>query len=238
MRQAPFAIAGGVVITSIGWTLHLGTAPDPFAPGAALTVALGLVLISVIDAAGLLLSRGRWSRWLGCIIAGGESALFVITEVTAIGIASLALTGIFLVGLTGPWLNGWIRQRAAADSPGTRPLAVVFALLALLPAVGIASPSGLSTWRGILGGTAVLLVWSYARAQLWSLWAVRLALPIISIPAVLSTPIVGAVLLAGIVLVASTAAWTRESLLAVNPLLDRLPGARVGTAMNPWTDEA
>ena len=237
MSRAPFVIAGSVVAASIGWTIHLASEPDPFAADAALTVALGLVVISVIDAAGLLLSRGRWSRWLGYAIAGGEGTLFVLTEGTATGVVAIAVTGVALVGLAGPWLDGWIRARQAAEGPGPRPLTVVFGLLALLPAVGVASPSGLSAWHGVLGGAAVLLVWSYSRALLWALWAVRLGLPFISIPAIVSSPWGGAVLLAAITFVTSAAAWARESLLAVNPLIDRLLGPRVGTAMVAPTDD-
>lgn len=230
MSRAPQIIAAGVVAASLAWTVHLGTAPDPFAADAGLTVAVGIVVLSVIDAAGILLSRGRWSRWLGYALLAAEGALFLITELSPTSVVAVALTGSSLVGLSGPWLDGWLRRRPAAEGPGPRPLGVVFGLLAVLPVIGLASPSGLTTWHGVLGGAAVLLVWSYARAQLWALWAIRLVLPFIAAPAVLQSPWGGGALLAALVVVVTALAWTREALLAVNPLMDRLPGPRIGTA--------
>ncbi len=238
MSRAPQAIAAGMVAASIAWTIHLGAAPDPFAADAGLTVALGFVLFSVIDAAGILLSRGRWSRWLGYVLLGGEAGLFVATDVTAAGVVGIAVTGVTLIGLAGPWLDGWIRKRPAAEGPGPRPLGVVFGLLALVPAVGIAAPSGLSAWHGVLGAAGVLLAWSYGRAQLWALWATRLTLPLIAIPAAIQSPWGGAAALMALVATITAFAWTREALLAVNPLMHRLPGPRVGTTAAKGSSDA
>ena len=148
------------------------------------------------------------------------------------------MTGVTLIGLAGPWLDGWIRKRPAAEGPGPRPLGVVFGLLALVPAVGIAAPSGLSAWHGVLGAAGVLLAWSYSRAQLWALWATRLTLPLIAIPAAVQGPWGGAAALLALVAMITAFAWTSEALLAVNPLMDRLPGPRLGSAAAKGSPDA
>ncbi len=115
MNRAPILVAATVPVASIAWTIHLATAPDPFAVDAGLTVAVGLVIFSVVDAAGIVLSRGRWARWLGHTIVAAEGALFVITDGAATSYIAVALSAAAVVGLTGPWLDGWIRQRPSAE---------------------------------------------------------------------------------------------------------------------------
>jgi hypothetical protein len=105
---------------------------------------------------------------------------------------------------------------------------VVLALgsLGLVTAVGVASPSGLDAGHGVLGGAGVLLAWAYARAQLWALWALRLALPAIAVGAVVGSPWPGRIMLIALVATLVALAWRREARLAVQPLPDRLPSPR------------
>jgi hypothetical protein len=227
MSRAPYVIVAGIVAASIAWTIHLGGEPDPLAIDSALSIAVGLVVFSVIDAAGLLLSRGRWARRLGFVLTASGAALFVLTELTVMSLAALALSGLSLLGLAGPWLDGWIRKRPAAGGPGVKPLGVVFGLLALIPLAGAVTPSGMTPWHGLIGGAGVLLAWSYSKAQVWALWAVRLALGVVALPAIVNSPPAGALLLAAAVTTTVAFAWFRESLIAVAPLLERLPGPRV-----------
>jgi hypothetical protein len=222
-----------VVAAAIAWTLHLGAAPDPFAAASGLMLAAGLVVFSLVDATGLLLSRGRWSRRLGLALAAAGGGIFVGTDGSLVGGVAVLLSGAALLGLTGPWLDGWIRQRPAAEGPGPWPLGVVFGSLALLPAVGIAAPARLTAWHLLLGLSGIALAWGYGRAQLWGLWAIRLGLPLLALPAVLAGPLAGGLLLVALVAGIVVASWTRHARLAVVPLLDRLPGPRIGSAGRP-----
>ena len=240
MSRAPMLVAATVPVASIAWTIHLAAAPDPFAADAGLTVAVGLLIFSVVDAAGIVLSRGRWARWLGQAIVAAGGVLFVVTDGAAASYVAVALSAVALVGLTGPWLDGWIRQRPSVEGPGPRPMGVVFGALALVPLAGVASPAGLEVWHGVVGATGVVLAWGYARAMAWALWALRLALPLVAIPGIVIGPWGGAVLLAAAIAVVTTLAWSHESLLAVQPLLDRRPPPRIGTARGeqPGTEPA
>ncbi len=227
MSRAPYVITALFTLSGAAWGIQLGVAPEPFAPGAAAVLALGLVIFVVVAAAGLLLSRGRWAPWLALIVTLAAMALaIVIDDLTAWAIFGLVAGFLTLVGLAGPWLKGWIRERPSAQGPGPKAVGVVFGALALVPAVALSSPSGLEPAHGILGGAGLLLAWGYARAQLWALWGIRLVLPILVLPALYVSPWPGKVLLVIVVGITVGLSWTREAFLAVSPLMSHLPGPR------------
>jgi len=238
MSRAPFVIAGLVVASSLAWTVHLAGAPHPFSIGSGLVLALGMVMFAVIDAAGLLLSRGRWARRLALLLAAGGGLVFVASDWRVSSGIALGLTAASAVGTRGPWLDGWIRRRPSAEGPGPRPMGVVFGSLGLLPLAGAVTPGTLEVWHGVLGATGVLLAWGYARAHTWGLWAIRLGLPAVAVPAMVTGPWAGAVAMGAAVGVVVALAWTRHARLAVQPLLDRLPGPRIGTVADEASDRA
>ncbi len=226
-RAVPYTIAALVFLSPAAWSLHLGLEPEPFALSSAAVIAIGLLLGGLIAVAGLLLSRGRWSKNLGRVVVGATLALAVVVEPGSTYWIALGLSALATIGLTGPWLKGWVREFAAADGPGTRPILLVFGALALVPAVGVASPAGLEFTHGVLGGAGVLLGWAYARAEVWGLWGLRVVLPVLAIGSILQSPWGGRVLLVVLVGAVVWLAWTSEAQRAVQPLLDRLPGPRV-----------
>jgi hypothetical protein len=216
-------------LASVAWTVHLASGPSPFGQEPGLVLATGLVVFTLVDAAGLSLSRGRWAKILGLIIAGAELCLTVAVELGPWSVAAAALAGSGAAGLLGPWTRGWLRMRPAADGPGPRPMVLALGSLALVPVVAIASPSRLEVWHGVLGGGGVLLAWAYSRAQSWSLWGLRVALPILAVPAAAVSPPGGAILLGSVVLALVALAWTKEARLAIDPIDARLPRPRGGT---------
>jgi hypothetical protein len=228
MSRAPYVITALFTICGATWAIQLGVAPAPFAPGAGAVLALGLVIFVVIAAAGLLLSRGRWAPPLAAIVTVAAMGLAVVIEdLTAWAVIGLVAGALTLAGLAGPWLKGWIRERPSAQGPGPKAMGVVFGALTLVPAVALASPSGLEPAHGILGGAGLLLAWGYARARLWALWGIRLVLPVLALPALYVSPWPGKVLLAVVVGITVGLSWTREAFFAVAPLMSRLPGPRV-----------
>jgi hypothetical protein len=228
-RTWPHLIAALVFLSAAAWSLHLAVAPEPFAPSSAAAIAIGLAIFGLIALTGLLLARGRWARYLAMAVAAATAILAVALEPGPWYVIGLVLSGLTIIGLTGPWLDGWVRRFPSADGPGPRAVLLVFLTLSLVPAVGVASPAGLELSHGILGGLGVLLAWAYARAQVWSLWAMRLVLPVFAIGPVLVSPWGGRLLLIVLVGAVVALAWSGEAARAVQPLLDRLPGPRVAS---------
>lgn len=223
---APRIVAGLVLVAGAATSIHLALAPGPLAGSSATVVALGILIYTSISVAGLLLSRGRWSRVLGVAVVLLDLA---VVTVTGLGVwAGLALGAALLAlgGLTGRWLDGWVRRRPSIEGPPSKAVVLTLGLLGLVPAVGLASPSGLETGHGVLGAAGVLLAWAYARAQEWSLWAIRLTLPFLAIPAVLASPWPGAIGLTVLVAALVVLAWSRDARVALVPVAQTAPDAR------------
>jgi hypothetical protein len=232
-RTAPYTVAALVFATAACWAIHLAVAPEPFDQSSAGAIAIGIVMFAVIAVAGLVLSRGRWSRNLAIVVTGASLSLGVVLEPDPWYVAGLVLGGLALVGLLGPWLDGWIRRLPSAEGPATIPIVLILLSLALVPAVGLASPSGLEFTHGVLAGTGILFGWGYAKAEGWALWGLRIGIPVLAVGSVIQSPWGGAVLIAALAAAITGLAWTSDAYRAVHPLVDRLPGPRVSAPSEP-----
>ncbi len=215
------AVALGVA--GAATAVHLATGDDVFAPSSAAVIALGVVMFTLIALVGLLLVRGRWARVLAIVVALADLALVAVVGLAAWGLVAAAAALVALGGLASRPIDGWLRQRPPADGPDGRAVALALGLLALVPAVGLAAPEGLSTAHGILGSAGVILGWAYSQAQPWAIWAIRLALPVVAVPAVLADPWQGGLALAMIVAVLVALAWTPQAYAATAPRPGPLP---------------
>jgi hypothetical protein len=224
-RPAIFT-AALIAVATVLWNVSLAVDPEPFAASSAAAVGIGVVIFGVVAVAGMLLIRGRWVRSFVTGLLIGFALLAVVMPLAPWPIAALIVSACGAVGTLGPWLTGWFRQQPAAGRPPWQATALPLTAVALVPIVGIASPSGLETAHGILAGAGLLFAWGYARTHLWGLWSLRLAIPVIGIAAALVTPVAGAVLVGAATAAVTTLAWRREAMLAVRPLMERLPGPR------------
>ncbi len=228
--KAPFVVAGAVVVAGLATAAHVAVAGPPPASDSAAVIALGLLILTLVATAGLLVARGRWSRWLSAALAVTEAGIVAFTEPTGWGWLALAGALVALGGLAGRWLDGWLRPRPSATGPDPLAVALRLGLIALVPLVGLSSPSGLTTAHGLLGAAAVVLAWAYGKAKVWGLWGVRLGLLPLAVPAVLASPPIGAVARGAAVVTLVALSWTPTALRSVQPLMDSLPGPRKVTS--------
>ncbi len=226
MTRVPFLVAALSMVAALAWAARLATDPDPLAGPSALLVSGGILGFGLITTTGLLLSRGRWARNVALALGGFELAMAAVVDLDAVTIGATVLSGAALVAVGGPWLDGWLRRRPAAGAPGPRPLLVTIGALALVPALGLVAPGGVGAAHLVLAATAVASAWAYARSHPWGLWAFRVMVPAIGIPAVLASPFLGGLVLAAGLAALTAVAWTREARLAVDPELATLPGPR------------
>ncbi len=220
MAPAPLVVSSLLGISAVAGIVGLAVDPDPFSEQSAILITIGSVVLSVATVSGVLLARGRWSRWMSLVVAGLWFAQALsrpfdlaggVTIATAVAAASIA---------AGPWLNRWLRRLPATDAPPATAV-VLLLLLTSTPAVvgftvGGDSPGlagwALSLWSG-------LLAFGLARALSPALWAGRFGHIPVSLAGglVLGFPAGSAML----VKAAFEAAllWRRDLHLAVTPLL-------------------
>jgi len=215
---APLSIAGALAAASLAGAIRMSIQPRPLATDAAALVAIGMMVLAVTAIAGVLLSRGRWSRLAAAGVAGGWIALAATGEITGASVAVIGIAAVALGGAAGPWLGRWLRPRPSADGP---PPAAVLALLAILAtpvAVGITSANGVSPAGWVLAGWSIALALAVARAMPGALTGVRVVHPLATIGAGAAGGLAAAAVLAPLGCLAAAAAWRREVGLAAHPL--------------------
>ncbi len=218
MLRMPFLIAALGMAAGLAWTIHLLVENDPWATDSAMAIAIGTLTLSIAAMTALLLSRGRWSRNFAIALLVAELLLALVADFTSWAIGAVVLTGLALAGLGGPWMRGWLRERPAAGAPGGGPIALTIGAFALVPLVGVASPSGLEPAHGLLGATGILLSWGYMKGGIWAMYGLRFGLPILVVAAAAASPPAGAatLLVAGAGL--GYLAWSKDARLAVDPM--------------------
>jgi hypothetical protein len=230
VQRAPFVIASFLVIGPVLLAVHLGLDPDPLSSGSAALLAGGLLAYGVILATGLLLARGRWTTRAAAAFVGSQLALGVIVDTGPWMIVAMLVDLAAAIGLTGPWLAGWVRQRPAAVGPGPRVVGLLLGTVGLVPAVALAAPAGLRWQHLVLAGGGLAGVAAYSRSSIAALWTLRLGLIPLALPAILASPTWGGLYLSAHVVMLSVFAWSKEAALAATPLLDKAYGPRAARA--------
>lgn len=215
-----------VLAAGMVWALRLAFRPDPFSPASAALVAFSIVATSLVAAAGIAISHGRWSRRLALGLVGTEAILAAAMPLDGWGWVGIGSVGVAMIALTGPWLDGWLRRRPAAGGPAPAPMLVAIGAVVLPGVVGAAVPDEVTAGHWALAAAGLVLGFGFARAQGWGLWGIRLALPAAAVWAAVTSPWPGAVAILAATGAMVAAAWRRESTVAVYPLLETLPGPR------------
>jgi hypothetical protein len=219
MSLVPFVAAGALVVAAAAWLLELTFGKGgPFAPDSGVLLGVDLLLLSVVAATGVLLVHARWARRLAYCALAAEGALAVLMPVGPWWWVGLAATAAALMGVFGPWLDGWVRKLPSAAGPPTQAVLLALGLVALPGLVALSSPAGLTVWHWLFTALGVTTLWAYSRAHRAGLWAARL-LPLVALPPALVSPWGGAALLIGGTGVLARLAWTEPALLAVAPLV-------------------
>jgi hypothetical protein len=220
-------VAATVVAASLTWAVRMALDPDPFASDAAGVIAVTSATLALVAATGILVARGRWSRWLATGLVVLWLGLAATMPLDGLGVAALASAGVAATGLAGPWLGGWLRRLPSADGPEPLVVAVVLGILALPIAVALALYDGLTAAAWVLVGASGVVGWLVSRASLTGLWSARIGLPAIGIWVGSSADLPGGIIAAAAAMAAGAAAWIRPVRLAVDPLspppVERVP---------------
>lgn len=223
---APYLVSALFAASSLLTAAVLVFDSEPFSPGSALLITLGLLAYTVIALVGILLVRAPWARWLALATTLGALVIAAVVGFdSALAVASAVLSLTAVAGISGPWLTLWLRRRPGT---GPEPRAVALPLLAVgaAPIVGFASWSGLDIAAVVVAVLGPLGGWAYARALRWGLWALRLGYPFAAVVAAIQLDLAGATLLVLQAAVVAFLAWSPEASRAQRPINARLPAPR------------
>jgi hypothetical protein len=205
---APHVISTTLAVAAIVSAASLLFDPEPFAWGAALLIAIGLLAYGLISIAGILLVRAPWARWLGLgTVVGGIVVITITGFESVLAVAALVLSLIAVAGLAGSWLTAWLRQRAGT---GPEPRAAALPLVA----IGAAPLAGLAAWSGltpaIIAAATVgpIAAWGYAASWRWGLWSLRIVYPVTAVAAAATVVLAGSIALVAHAVVVGMLAWS------------------------------
>lgn len=218
MPPAPLTAALLAGATGTLGLVHLALDPAPFGSDRALVVGSGMAIATLVVVAGILLSRGRWSRWalvaagVAWVLLGARSDLDPAAMATLAGGAAMLTLG------SGPWLPRWLRHRPSSDGP---PPAAVFLLLSLV---------ALPTVLGVLGTDSLVALWGGAawslglavgvsRASAIALWSGRVLHPVVIAAVGVTMGLPGVLVFVALGGFQTMLLWRRDVHLAVSPLV-------------------
>jgi hypothetical protein len=218
MPPAPLttSILTGLVGT-IG-LVHLALAPDPFSEQRSLLVAVGMAVLTLVVTTGLLLARGRWSRWALLALGAAWMGLALRDDLEPVSIALLGGSAALVSMAIGPWLPRWLRHRPSAEGPPEAAVVLLLGLIAMPVLIGVTAV-GPGTAEWVVSVWSLLLAVGIARAVPTALWLGRLLhLPLAALVAVTIGMPEG--LVVGVLGAAQAALmWRRDVHLAVSPLV-------------------
>ena len=219
MPRTPPLVAAAVVAATAAWALRMASTDSPFSGGAAALLAFDALLLAVVVIAGLLIARARWARRSAGGLLLVEAALLPALPADGWNLAVLMLVTAAFVAVTGPWLEGWVRKMPRAGGPSERIVVLVLGMLAVPGAAALTAPGGLEWGHVVLAIVAIAAGWAFGRALPAGLWAARLVLPAAGIVAALQSRWFTGLALAAFVATLTALSWTRESSLAIHPLV-------------------
>lgn len=216
----PVAVASLLLVAATGtWTTILGRAATGLSGAAVVLTAVALWTATVAAVAGMLVARSRWARRLALGVTGGHGVIALLPAPDAWWAGAAVLTCGAAIAVGGPWLNGLIRQRPAAEGPPTRSVLIPLVLVAVAFVIGVLGGGG--TAGATVGFSALVTAFWFVRTLPGALVAVRIVWPALALGLALPAGIlVGPTALVGAVAVA-TLAWHESVRNSVHPLVER-----------------
>lgn len=218
MPPAPLTTALLAGATGTIGLVHLALDPAPFGTDRALVVGSGMAITTLVVISGILLSRGRWSRWalvavgIAWILLGARNDLDPAAVATVAGGAAMLTAG------SGPWLPRWLRHRPSSDGPPPAAVLLLLSLVALPTLLGaLGTPSTVALWSGAAWSLGLAI--GVSRASAVALWAGRLLHPLVIAAVGLTMELPGALVFVAAGGFQTVLLWRRDVHLSVSPLV-------------------
>lgn len=166
---------------ALAWVLALLFESGPLSSSSTLLTGLGLLAVATTAVVGLVVTGARWAHRLA---TGGVAATLVIAAlrpIDAMWWVGLVFSTVAGAALFLPSLTDRVRKLPAAAGP---PPAAVIPPLALLAApfiVGVASTDAPTLPILVVGLSAPLFAYLYARILPGGLWGVRVLWPLLAL---------------------------------------------------------
>jgi len=231
MSRLAIGIGAAAFLAVVLGSVALVNDSGPIARSSVAMILIGLNAIALSGLAGLVLVRAPWGRWVlvGSVVA---AAVFASIGGGPWFWGTLAAGTVAIVGIVGPWLTLWVRQRPVAEPLGSVPIALM-ASAGLTPVVvGLAAFEGVSASHWLLVLAAIVSAWAYGRGLRLGIWGLRVVVPASGAVAALQTAYAGNILIAATALAITILAWTPQAKHVTAVITPPLPAPQPRRASN------
>ncbi|OFW66627.1 MAG: hypothetical protein A2Z12_08320 [Actinobacteria bacterium RBG_16_68_21] len=216
MPAAPLTVTALLSLSTILGVFHLAFG-DVVEPSSALVAGGGMVVMTIVASAGMLLARGRWAAPTGAAIALTWIGVALANPLDALALAALAAAAAALAAALGPWLRRWLRHFPRADGPPPAAVVILLTLLATPVVAAFAAPGGIPVAGVALSIWSVALAVAVARAALGSLSAIRVLHPALALVAAIGAGLPGGLAIGAVGAATAALAWRRDVRIALAP---------------------
>lgn len=169
------------LIASIAWIVALVVDPGGFEPTSVLLIGLGLLSMSTVAVVGMALSGGRWARRLALAVIGATVIVAATRAIDPIWVLAMALSALSLAAMSLPSVTNRLRKLPSASGPPPRAVLTPIVLLTVPFVIGMTSKDGEPWAMVIVGFSALISAFLYARVIPGGLLSVRIIWPFLAI---------------------------------------------------------
>jgi len=177
----PLSLTITPLIAVIAWTLALIVDPGDLSSASTLLIGVGLISMATVAVVGMVVSGGRWARRLALAATAACLVVAVIRPIDVMWFVALGLTALAIAAMFLPTVTAGIRKLPSASGPPPRSVLTPVTLLAVPVLIGLTAVNGESWAMIVVGLTALVSAFAYARVIPGGLLAVRILWPVIAL---------------------------------------------------------
>jgi hypothetical protein len=181
-------IAGVLSVATVAGGLGAFSAADVgYSTSSLMLIAIGYLTSSIIALVGWLLVRAPWGRW--SLVAAVSGSLLLASPLNSAFVYLVYATGATaIIILAGPWMTLWARQFEPPGGPNRVALALIVAGPLSPLVVGLAAYDTAHWAHWLAAFTSLIGSWAYGRGLPLAVWLLRIAVPMTSVAAFISSP--------------------------------------------------
>ena len=202
---------------ALAWVVTLLVDPGPFPQSSTLLIGVGLLAITTTAVVGLVVTGARWAHRLAIGSVAGTLAVAIVRPIDTIWWLGLVLSAGAAAALFLPSVTAGVRKLPSADGPPPAAVIPPLALLASPLLVGLFSSDKSALAALVVGLSAPLFAYLYARVMPGGLWGVRLLWPLLALGLSPALGVPAGVVTALLAVVIAGFAWRPEVKASYHP---------------------
>ena len=205
------------LVAALVWIVALMVDASPLGSVGALLAGVGLVTIAAVSVVGMTVTGGRWARRLGLVSVIAGLTLAVVRPIDGLWVAATAATVLAGSALFLPSVSGRIRKLPAAAGPPETAVLLSLSLLTVPFVLGVVAGSAAGAPGLVIGLTAPMFAFLFARVIPGGLVGVRVIWPVLALSLSPQLPFPAGWLTAMIAIAIAAIAWRPEVKASFHP---------------------